>query len=61
MENYDIGQNEDNQNSPSISFSVNPQTNKVVLYHSNLSSVTVNYYKMDIELLFSTSPFVQQV
>jgi hypothetical protein len=32
---------------------------KVKLSHRNLEEVTVNYYRMDIELLFSRSPFVQ--
>jgi hypothetical protein len=32
----------------------------VALTYQNLESVRVNYYPMDVELLFSTSPFVQQ-
>eukprot|EP01121_Diplochlamys_sp_Union-15-3_P001556 TRINITY_DN1133_c0_g3_i2.p1 TRINITY_DN1133_c0_g3~~TRINITY_DN1133_c0_g3_i2.p1 ORF type:complete len:297 (+),score=63.52 TRINITY_DN1133_c0_g3_i2:112-1002(+) len=36
------------------------EAKKITLDYQNLSSVTVHYYKMDIELLFSTSPFVQQ-
>ena len=32
----------------------------VVLTYQNLEAVRVNYYPMDVELLFSTSPFVQQ-
>jgi len=30
------------------------------LTHQNLDAVTVNFYPMDVELLFSTNPFVQQ-
>jgi hypothetical protein len=32
----------------------------VVLTHQNLKTVTVNFYPMDVELLFSSNPFVQQ-
>lgn len=32
--------------------------NKVHLAHENLDKVTVNYYEMDLEFLFSTNPFV---
>ena len=33
---------------------------EVTLHYSNLESIRVNYYLMDIELLFSRQPFVQQ-
>ena len=33
---------------------------EVILDHQNLETVTVNYYLMDIELLFSRNPFVQE-
>ncbi|MCP4375301.1 MAG: hypothetical protein GY794_03870, partial [bacterium] len=33
---------------------------KVMLNYQNLSGCTVNYYPMDIELLFSRNPFVQE-
>ena len=32
----------------------------IVLTHQNLKGVTVNFYPMDVELLFSSNPFVQQ-
>src|SRR5581483_11125800 len=32
----------------------------VNVHYQNLRAVTVNYYAMDIELLFSRQPFVQQ-
>ncbi len=32
---------------------------RIVLNHRNLDAVRVNYYRMDIELLFSRSPFVR--
>ena len=31
---------------------------KVTLSHQNIEEVTVNYYEMDLEFLFSTNPFV---
>ncbi len=42
---------------PSYDFSV--EARRVKLNYQNLKSVTVNYYLMDIELLFSRNPFVQ--
>jgi len=33
---------------------------KIVLRHRNLESITVKYYLMDVELLFSRNPFAQQ-
>ena len=43
---------------PSFDFVV--ESRKVVLKFQNLPECRVNYYLMDIELLFSTNPFVQQ-
>ncbi len=43
---------------PSLDFDVQAKT--VSLKYQNLSQVTVNYYLMDLELLFSRNPFVQQ-
>lgn len=42
---------------PSFDFAVEAGT--VRLNHQNLDSVRVNYYRMDVELLFSRNPFVQ--
>ncbi len=42
---------------PSLDFVVEAQT--VKLDYQNLASVRVNYYLMDVELLFSRNPFVQ--
>ena len=36
------------------------EAREVALDYRNLSTCEVSYYRMDIELLFSTSPFVQQ-
>jgi len=43
---------------PVIDFKV--EGKDVILDHQNLEKVTVNYYVMDIELLFSRNPFVQE-
>lgn len=42
---------------PSFDFKV--ESRQVKLSYQNLQAVTVNYYLMDIELLFSTNPFVE--
>lgn len=44
---------------PSFDFTV--ESRQIQLAYRNLKSVTVNFYKMDVELLFSRNPFVQQV
>ena len=43
---------------PSFDFSV--EAKKVKIQHQNIKEVTINYYLMDLELLFSNNPFVQQ-
>jgi hypothetical protein len=43
---------------PSFDFQV--ESKKITLNYQNLKQVRVNYYLMDIELLFSRNPFVQQ-
>lgn len=45
--------------SPSFDFKVDAK--KVELNFANLKTVQVNYYVMDVELLFSRNPFVQNV
>ena len=44
---------------PRLQFELEGQTMKID--HANLANCTVNYYPMDIELLFSRQPFVQDV
>ncbi len=44
--------------SPNFEFTV--ESRKVAIRHQNLKQATVNYYTMDLELLFSRNPFVQQ-
>jgi hypothetical protein len=43
---------------PSFDFEV--ESRKITIRYQNLESCVVNYYLMDIELLFSRKPFVQQ-
>jgi len=43
---------------PNFDFKV--EAKKVNLAYQNIDVVTVNYYLMDIELLFSSNPFVQE-
>ncbi len=47
------------QASATPSFDLEIESKKVRLRYQNLTEVTVNYYQMDIELLFSRNPFVQ--
>jgi hypothetical protein len=42
------------------SFELSVEAKKVRIEYQNLKRATVNYYLMDIELLFSRNPFVQQ-
>ncbi|MCD4825088.1 MAG: hypothetical protein K8S55_10800 [Phycisphaerae bacterium] len=41
-------------------FEFKVENRKITLNYQNLKQVRVNYYKMNIELLFSRNPFVQQ-
>ncbi len=43
---------------PAFDFQV--ESRKVVVNYQNLDAAVVNYYLMDIELLFSSNPFVQE-
>jgi hypothetical protein len=43
---------------PNFDFQV--EAKQITLNHQNLDQVRVNYYLMDVELLFSRNPFVQQ-
>jgi len=57
-ENRDQTQAQLAATSPSFDFRVEART--VALNYQNLTAVNVNYYLMDLELLFSRNPFVQQ-
>ena len=41
-------------------FDIKVETRRLTIDYQNLAEVTVNYYLMDIELLFSRNPFVKQ-
>ncbi|MFO7904711.1 MAG: hypothetical protein ACQESR_07735 [Planctomycetota bacterium] len=43
---------------PDFDFSI--EGRKIRLNHQNLDAVTVNFYEVDVELLFSRNPFVRQ-
>ena len=43
---------------PSLEFEI--AAGRLVVRHANLASCEVRYYAMDVELLFSSNPFVQQ-
>ena len=43
---------------PSISFNI--EGKNIAIHYQNLSSLSINYYKMDIEFLFTTNPFLYQ-
>jgi hypothetical protein len=55
-ENREQQQNQLAATEPALTFKV--ENRKVDLLYRNLKSVTVNYYRMDLEFLFSTNPFV---
>jgi hypothetical protein len=57
-ENREQRQTELAATAPSFEFTV--ESKQVSIQYQNLSTVAVNYYLMDVELLFSRNPFVQQ-
>ena len=57
-ESRDQQQTELADQAPSFDFKIDG--GQVTLNHQNIDSATVNYYLMDIELLFSRNPFVQR-
>jgi len=58
MEARDQQQNKLASSAPNLDFHV--EAKKITIDYQNLKSCTISYFKMDVELLFSTSPFVQQ-
>jgi len=57
-DNRELAQGKLAATEPSFEFTID--AGKVNLNSQNVSEVTVNYYLMDVELLFSRNPFVQQ-
>lgn len=58
-ENRDQQQGQLAATEPSFDFTV--EARKINLHYRNIETVQVNFYEMDVELLFSRNPFVQQV
>jgi hypothetical protein len=57
-ENRDQKQDQLAATEPSLEFEV--ESGEIAIQYQNLGSVTLNYYPMDIELLFSRKPFVKE-
>ncbi|MGE0609645.1 MAG: hypothetical protein AB7O62_21315, partial [Pirellulales bacterium] len=60
VDNEDRNQVQTSQAAKAASFDFAVEARQVRLNYQNLKQVRVNYYLMDIELLFSRNPFVQQ-
>jgi hypothetical protein len=43
---------------PQLDFSVNPHAKTMTIEYVNLSEVTLSYYPLDLEILFSKLPFL---
>jgi hypothetical protein len=43
---------------PQLDFTVNPYTKTMIIEYVNLSEVTLSYYPLDLEILFSKLPFL---
>jgi hypothetical protein len=56
----DRGQQQGNLAATEPGFEFTVEAKAINLTYQNLETVRVNFYPMDVELLFSTSPFVQQ-
>ena len=56
----DRGQQQDQLAGTQSSFEFAVEDRQVQLSYQNLEEVTVNYYPMDVELLFSRQPFMQE-
>ena len=60
IDDTDRDQVQDRLASAEPTFEFEVETRTIDLSYRNLEQVTVNFYRMDIELLFSRNPFVQQ-
>ena len=43
---------------PQLDFTVNPHNKTMTIEYMNLSEVTLSYYPLDLEILFSKLPFL---
>lgn len=46
------------QSKPLLEFEINQQTQELVVQYANVNSIDVKYYEMNIEVMFSTNPFM---
>ncbi|KAI9254122.1 hypothetical protein EDC94DRAFT_524762 [Helicostylum pulchrum] len=46
------------QSEPLLEFEINQQTQELVVEFANIKSIDVKYYEMNIEVMFSTNPFM---
>ena len=60
VDKEDRGQKQDQLASTQASFEFKVEDRQVQLSYQNLKDVTVNYYPMDVELLFSRKPFMKE-
>ena len=60
VDKEDRGQKQDQLASTQASFEFKVEDRQVQLSFQNLKDVTVNYYPMDVELLFSRKPFMKE-
>ena len=60
VDKEDRNQAQTNLASTEANFDFKVESRKVVINYQNLETIKVNYYLMDVELLFSRNPFVQQ-
>jgi hypothetical protein len=59
LENRNQQQNSLAQSQPEFEFAI--QNEKIELHYQNITTIEINYYLMDIELLFSRQPFVKEI
>ena len=60
VDKEDRGQKQDQLASTQASFEFKVEDRQVQLSYQNLKDITVNYYPMDVELLFSRKPFMKE-
>lgn len=46
---------------PQMDFTIDTQTKSILIDYINVSNVTANYYLIDLEILFSKTPFISSV
>ncbi|CEG71069.1 hypothetical protein RMATCC62417_06860 [Rhizopus microsporus] len=46
------------QSHPILEFTIDSSSNELVIQHANIKSATIRYYEMNIEVMFSSNPFM---